>query len=428
MRCRPSRGWGPAGRGALVNCSAPGRPTIDLLILDWLNVGLRWVHLIAGIGWIGTSLYFMWLDAALIRADPPRGNVEGHTWLLHSGGFYLVERRTLPPGQLPSPIHWFKWEAAMTWLTGFPLLVLVYYLTRGVYLVDPTVSAITSGQAVALGIGVLIVGWAVYDLLWSSPLARGRAAVIVSWVLLLAVVYALTHVLSGRAAYIHTGAMLGTIMVANVWMRIVPAQRELIAAATAGRTPDATLSRRAKQRSTHNSYVTFPVIFMMLSNHYPATYGHPLNWLILWLLIGVGVGVRHVMIARERGRPADWWLVPVTVALAGVVYLTSPAWLGGARHDGARVGFVAAKEVIDRRCVSCHSDKPSDDVFRIAPNGVTFETAESIRARAETIRARVVVLRNMPLANKTGMTEAERDLIARWLDQGASIDGGVGSR
>src|SRR5207249_10728266 len=150
------RGWGPAGRGALVNCSAPGRMTIDALVLDWLNIGLRWVHLIAGIGWIGTSLYFMWLDAALIRDDPPRGNVEGHTWLLHSGGFYLVERRTLPPRQLPSPIHWFKWEAAMTRLTGFPLLVLVYYLTRGVYLVDPTVSAITSGQAVALGIGVLI--------------------------------------------------------------------------------------------------------------------------------------------------------------------------------------------------------------------------------------------------------------------------------
>jgi len=247
-------------------------------------------------------------------------------------------------------------------------------------------------------------------------------------VLLLAVVYGLTRVLSGRAAYIHTGAMLGTIMVANVWMRIVPAQRELIAAATAGRTPDQTLSKRAKQRSTHNSYVTFPVIFMMLSNHYPATYGHPLNWLILWLLIAVGVGVRHVMIARERGRPADWWLVPVTVALAGVVYLTSPAWLGGGRHGGDRVGFVAAKAVIDRRCASCHSQTPSDDVFRIAPNGVTFETAESIRARAETIRARVVVLRNMPLANKTGMTEAERDLLARWLDQGAPIESGAGGR
>ena len=402
---------------------------MNSLILDWLNVGLRWVHLIAGIGWIGTSLYFMWLDAALIRSDPPRSNVEGHAWLLHSGGFYLVERRKLPPGQLPSPIHWFKWEAAMTWLTGFSLLVTVYYVTRGVYLVDPAVSSITVGQAVALGIGLLIVSWLVYDLLWSSPLARGagHAATVLSWALLFAVVYGLAHVLSGRGAYIHVGAMLGTIMVANVWMRIVPAQRDLIAAATAGRTPDDTLSARAKQRSTHNSYVTFPVIFMMLSNHYPATYGHPLNWLILCLLIVVGVGVRHVMIARERGKPADWWLVPVAAAIAFVVILTSPVWFRGTPR-GARVGFTAAKEVIDRRCVSCHSQRPSDDIFRNAPNGVTFETPESIRAHAETIRARVVVLRNMPLGNKTGMTDAERDILARWLDQGAPIDGSASER
>src|SRR5262252_7526103 len=297
---------------------------MDGLILDWLNVGLRWVHLIAGIGWIGTSLYFMWLDASLTKPAPPRSRVEGEAWLLHSGGFYLVERRQVPPGQLPAPIHWFKWEAAMTWLTGFPLLVLIYYTTRGVYLVDPSVSSITPGPAVALGIGLLIVAWVVYDLLWTSPLARGsaRAAVLVSWALLFVVVYGLTRVLSGRAAYIHVGAMLGTIMVANVWMRIVPAQRDLIAAAEAGRTPDETLSRRAKQRSTHNSYVTFPVVFMMLSNHYPATYGHPLNWLVLSLLIVVGAAVRQVMIARERHRPADWWLLPVTAALAGVVFLT----------------------------------------------------------------------------------------------------------
>jgi uncharacterized membrane protein len=405
---------------------------MDALILDWLNLGLRWIHLIAGIGWIGTSLYFMWLDAALIRAEPhgappgspPRGDVEGHAWLLHSGGFYLVERRKLPPGQLPSPIHWFKWEAAMTWLTGFPLLVIVYYLTRGALLVDPAVSSISVGAAVAVGIGLLIVSWAVYDALWTSPLARGDGwAAAVSWVLLFAVVYGLTHVLSGRAAYIHTGAMLGTIMVANVWMRIVPAQRELIAAAEAGRSPDATLSVRAKQRSTHNSYVTFPVIFTMLSHHYPATYGHPLNWLILWLLIVVGVGVRHVMIARERGKPADWWLLPVGAALAAVVYLTSPAWFGTTTRAGAPVAFAAAKEVIDRRCLACHSTRNTDDVFRIAPNGVTFDTPESIRARADTIRARVIVLRNMPLANKTSMTEAERDLLARWLDAGAPLDG-----
>ena len=394
---------------------------MDALIREWLNVGLRWIHLIAGIGWIGTSLYFMWLDAALTKPNPARASVEGETWLLHSGGFYLVERRTLPAGQLPSPIHWFKWEAAMTWLTGFPLLVLVYYTPRGVYLVDPAVSSITPGAAVAVGLGLLVISWAVYDLVWTSPLARhgGRGATVLSWALLVALVYALTRVLSGRAAYVHVGAMLGTIMVANVWMRIVPAQRDLIAAAAAGRTPDSTLSTRAKQRSTHNSYVTFPVIFMMLSHHYPATYGHPLNWLILCLLIVVGAGVRHVMIARERGRPADWWLVPVTAALAGVVYLTSPAWFGGGRHGGDRVGFVAAKEVIDRRCVSCHSEKPSDDIFRIAPNGVTFDTPESIRARAETIRERTVVLRNMPLGNKTGMTDAERGVLARWLEQEA---------
>jgi uncharacterized membrane protein len=396
---------------------------LDGLILDWLNIGLRWTHLIAGIGWIGTSLYFMWLDAALIRASSPDAKVEGHAWLLHSGGFYLVERRKLPPGQLPSPIHWFKWEAAMTWLTGLPLLVLVYYMTGGVYLVDPSVSSITPNRAVMLGVGALVVAWIVYDLVWTSPLARGRGipAAILSWALLYAGAFGLTHVLSGRAAFIHTGAMLGTIMVANVWMRIVPAQRDLIAAAEAGRTPDETLSRRAKQRSTHNSYVTFPVIFTMLSNHYPATYGHPLNWLILWLLIVVGAGARHVMIARERHRPADWWLLPVAAALAAVVFLTSPAWLGGKRR-GEHVSFTAARAVIDRRCLSCHSEKPTDDVFRAAPNGVTFETPESIRLRAELIRTRVVLTRTMPLANKTGMTDAERDLLGRWLDQGAAID------
>jgi len=397
---------------------------VDALILDWLNIGLRWTHIVAGIGWIGTSLYFMWLDAALIRADPPRGDVEGHAWLLHSGGFYLVERRKLPPGQLPAPIHWFKWEAAMTWLTGFPLLVLVYYLTGGLYLVDPAVSSITPAAAVAVGVGLLVVGWIVYDLVWTSPLARGRGlpAVALSWALLFAAVYGLTRVLSGRAAFIHAGAMVGTIMVANVWMRIVPAQRDLIAAAEAGRTPDETLSKRAKQRSTHNSYVTFPVIFTMLSNHYPATYGHPLNWLILWLLIVVGAGVRHVMIARERHRPADWWLVPVAAALAGVMYLTSPAWLGRGQRGGERVAFTAVQAVIDRRCLSCHSHAPTDDVFRAAPNGVTFETPESIRVRAELIRMRVVLTHTMPLGNKTGMTDAERDLLGRWLDQGASID------
>jgi uncharacterized membrane protein len=398
---------------------------VDAVILDWLNLGLRWAHLIAGIGWIGTSLYFMWLDAALIRTNLPRPDLEGYTWLLHSGGFYLVERRKLPPGQLPSPIHWFKWEAGMTFLTGFPLLVLVYYMTGGIYLVDPAVSSITPGWAVVVGIGLVIVSWAVYDLIWTSPLARGdgRAATIVSWILLFAVVYGLTRVLSGRAAFIHVGAMLGTIMVANVWMRIIPAQKDLIAAAEAGRTVDYTLSTRAKQRSTHNSYVTFPVIFMMLSNHYPAIYAHPLNWLMLALLIVIGAAVRQVMLARDKGKPTDWWLVPAAAVLGVAVYLTSPAWVGGGTGAGDRVAFAAVRGVIERRCVSCHSRTPTDDVFKAAPNNVTFDAPESIRAHAETIRTRVVLLKNMPLANKTGITESERTLLARWIAQGAPLDG-----
>src|SRR5207244_1598115 len=226
------------------------------------------------------------------------------------------------------------------------------------------------------------VAWGVYDLLWTSPLARGRglAAIVVSWILLFGVVYGLTRVLSGRAAFIHIGAMLGTIMVANVWMRIIPAQRDLIAAAEAGRTPDDTLSTRAKQRSTHNSYVTFPVIFMMLSNHYPATYGHPLNWLVLSLLIVVGVAARQVMLARDKGTPTDWWLVPAAAALGVAVYLTSPAWLGGGSRGGERVAFNAVQGVIARRCISCHSRPTTDAVFRVAPNNVTFAAPESIRA------------------------------------------------
>jgi uncharacterized membrane protein len=214
--------------------------------------------------------------------------------------------------------------------------------------------------------------------------------------------------------------MLGTIMVANVWMRIIPAQKELVAATAAGRAADWTLSSRAKRRSVHNSYVTLPVIFMMISNHYPATYAHRLNWLILVLFMGVGVGIRHLHITHEQHRPAAWVLAPVAASLAVLIYLTLPA--STASGVGAQVPFPVARRIVETRCVSCHSATPTDDIFRAAPNGVTFDTPESIRLRAEAIKQRTILLKNMPLANKTGMTEAERDLLARWIDQGARAD------
>lgn len=394
-------------------------------IQDWLNLGLRWLHLVVGISWIGNSLYFMWLDASLEKPAPPREGVEGEVWLLHSGGFYQVAKRTLGPGLVPKTLHWFKWEAALTWLSGFGLLTVVYYLSGGVYLIDPAVAPLTPGQATALSLGVLVVSWVVYDVLWATLGRRhARAATAISFALLGAAIYGLCHVLSGRGAYVHVGAMLGTIMVANVWMRIVPAQRDMLAATEAGRQPDLTLAREAKQRSTHNSYVTFPVIFTMFSNHFPGTYGHPLNWLILSLLIVVGVGIRALMIASERRQAAAWVWAPVAAALIGFLYLTAPASLPAsaakARPAGERpISFAVVRGIVELRCLSCHSTTPSDDVFRAAPNGVTFDTPESLRARAELIKQRTVLVKNMPLANKTGMTEEERVLLGRWIDQGA---------
>jgi len=400
-------------------------PLAGLNLLEWLGLGLRWFHVVVGIGWIGASLYFMWLDAQLERPDPPRPGVEGALWMVHSGGFYQVERRRVGPGELPRTLHWFKWEAGLTGISGLLLLGLVYHLRGAAYLVDPAVSAISPGAASALALGLLVLAWLVYDLLWISPLAgRARAVTAVSWALLLALTVGLCHVLSGRAAYVHVGATLGVIMVLNVWLRIIPAQREMIAATAAGRPPDLTLGARAKRRSTHNSYVTFPVLFTMFSNHYPMTYGHPLNWLVLVLLIVVGVGIRHAMIRAEHRRPAGpWTWVAVGGAVVALVGLTSPAWMATPTRAGAApASFDAARRIVEQRCVSCHSAAPTDDVFRIAPSGVTFDTPASIRRHAEAIRLRTVLSKTMPLANKTGMTEDERAVLGRWIEEGARVE------
>lgn len=391
-------------------------------LVDWLNLGLRWFHLVVAIGWIGASLYFMWLDAAITPPAAPRPGVTGELWMVHSGGFYVVERRRLGPGEVPAVLHWFRWEAALTAVSGLLLLAVVYYASPAAFLVDPAVSRIAPGAAVALGLGTFAAAWLLYDLLWASRLGRDHAGAtaLVSWALLFAVAWGLCRILSGRAAYVHVGGLLGVIMALNVWVRILPAQRELIAATREGRTPDWTLGARAKQRSAHNSYVTFPVIFTMLSNHYPGTYSHPLNWLVLWLLILLGAGIRHYWIGLEHRRRTAWVLAPVAAALLAVMWLTRPA-APGVAAAGERVPFPVARQIVAARCVSCHSAAPTDEVFRVAPGGVVLDTPEQLRVRAEAIRSRAVVLRTMPLANKTGMTEDERALLGRWIDQGARI-------
>jgi uncharacterized membrane protein len=389
---------------------------------DWTNLLLRWTHFIAGIAWIGSSFYFIWLDRALTKPAQPKSGVEGDLWMVHSGGFYQVEKRRPGPGEVPPVLHWFKWEAMLTWITGIALLVLVFYL-GGAYLLDPGVSRIGRGAATALGIGVIVLGWPMYDGLWRSPLA-GRPAIAsaISLALLTAVTVVMCRLLSGRAAFMHIGALLGTIMVANVWERILPAQQQMLDATRAGRPADFTIGERAKQRSVHNSYMTFPVLFIMLSNHFPATYASPLNWLVLLLLCVVGAAVRHAMIGH--GPRARWALLPAALALVGAMFFSTPRGAAG-RVPGSAADSVpslaAVRLVIAQRCQPCHSQYQTDRTLGPTPGGVTFDTPESIARLAERIRVRAVATKTMPLANKTGMTDEERALLARWIAGGAPL-------
>jgi len=291
---------------------------MDANLSEWLNLSLRWLHLVAGISWIGSSFYFMWLDKHLEPPGPNDKNSAGSLWMVHSGGFYHVEKRYLAAGEVPRNLHWFKYEALFTWITGFALLVLVYYL--GGVLVDSDVQEYSAGTLAFLGIGVLVLGWAVYDLLWMTSLPPWLTAVL-SYALLVALSYGLTRFYSARAAYIHVGAVLGTIMVANVWMRILPAQRQMIAATQKGETRDMRLAHRAKLRSVHNSYMTLPVLFLMVSHHYPSTYGHAWSWLILAGLMLIGAAIRHHLIYHTR---RTWGLVlAAALGMALLCYVTA---------------------------------------------------------------------------------------------------------
>jgi len=265
---------------------------MEASVTEWLNLLIRWTHVFAGILWIGQTYLFSWLDARLEEAT--QANPSAQVWMVHSGGFYLVEKQKTPE-LLPQKLHWFKWEAASTWLSGMALLILVYY--AGGLMVDESVSQISTGAAVALGLVLLPVGWVIYDFLWRSPLSGSPlAAASVSYLLLIAIAFALTHVLSGRAAYIEVGALMGTLMAANVWLRILPAQRQMVGAIQQKTAPDAALAARAKGRSKHNTYMVVPLVFIMISNHFPsATYGNDYNWTILGLLILVGWGAAKVL-------------------------------------------------------------------------------------------------------------------------------------
>lgn len=386
---------------------------MDPHVAQWLNLVLRWTHVIVGIAWIGTSFYFNWLNSRLHAPTRPEEGVEGELWSVHGGGFYRVVKYGVAPERLPETLHWFKWEAYATWITGVALLVLIYYMSADVFLVDRTVASIGAGTAIGVSIGTLLAGWLCYDALCRSALGKRPAWLAgTGLVLTTGAAWGLTQLLSARAAYIHVGAMLGTIMAANVFRVIIPSQREMVDALAAGRTPDAARGKQAALRSLHNNYLTLPVLFIMVSNHYPMTYGHPWNWAILAGIAVVGVAVRHWFNLRNQARHNAWLLPAAAVALIALALVTRP---GARANDGGAVDAAQAHAVVERRCTSCHSRAPTDSVFRTAPLGVTLDSPAEMEMLADRIRAMAVESHVMPPGNITGMTDEERRLLGRWL-------------
>jgi uncharacterized membrane protein len=396
---------------------------------ELFDVIFRWAHLIAGIMWIGNSMLFNWLDRNLEKRHQLAPLSQGKIFLVHSGAFYDVEKKLLAPGEMPDTLHWFKWQNGFTWMTGISLLVIVYYGNGAAFLVDPNVRALDPIVAISLSASSLLVGWILYDGLWRTIGEHNpRGATIASIAMLFAAIFGFTQMFSGRAAYIQTGVLIGTLMTGNVWLCIMPSQRSLIAATESGKEQDPVLSLRAKQRSIHNNYLTFPLLFMMLSNHFPSAYGHHLNWLVLIAVMVGGAGVRHFMNVRYRGEGRQLvtgaWLAPAAimaaVAVAGLMVITRIAAPPEVEITYA-VGFDRAQDIIIRRCVPCHSAHPADPAFPAPPNNIVFETPEQIKMMAPRIRERAVESKTMPFLNKTQITPLERAELGKWISDGAHL-------
>lgn len=391
------------------------------VVQEWLNLLVRWLHVIAGIMWIGDSFLFMWLDSHLSPPSKPReGDVAGELWMTHSGAFYeVIKRRTLQQSEIPATLYWFKWESYSTFLTGFLLLGIVYWMGGASYLIDRAVCNLSTAQAIGCSVGLLAAGVLLYDGLCRTPLVRNnRAFAAVGLVLIAATAYGLTHLFSGRAAFLHVGAMLGTIMASSVFLRIIPSARALLAATHAGGRPDPALGVRAKQRSVHNHYLTLPVLFMMLSNHFPSTYGSKYAWLLLTLLVVFGVALKIVMIQRTESHALV--LLAMLLSIVGIIALTMPA-TSGAQVGRSPVPFAKAQEIVLTRCVPCHAAHPTHPAFSAAPKGVMLDTPSLMKQHAAQMFVQAVETKVMPLGNLTNITDGERALLGAWVKQGAPL-------
>ncbi|MBA2539898.1 MAG: urate hydroxylase PuuD [Deltaproteobacteria bacterium] len=395
---------------------------------ELLDLVFRWVHMIAGIMWIGNSMLFNWLDRNLEKSKDLSRLSQGKIYMVHSGAFYDVEKKLLEPGDLPKHLHWFKYQNLTTWLSGLALMVVVYYLHGASFLIDPRVAELSPLVGITISVSALLVGWIVYDGLWSSYGDRHPGvATVLSIAMLFGSIYGFAQVFGGRGAFIQTGVLIGTLMTGNVWMSIVPSQHALVAATKSGGDQDPKLSIRAKQRSIHNNYLTFPLLFIMISNHFPATYQHHLNWLILISVMVGGAGIRHFMNIRYLGgglvRPPGAVLAPAAgmagIAIAGIL-LISHIKVESKIADYP-VSYAKAADIMAKRCTPCHSAAPTDDQFKVAPVNVRFDKPDEIQLMSPRIKARAVDSDQMPFNNKTAMTAQERAELGRWIVDGAKL-------
>ncbi len=393
------------------------------VLTDWIELIVRWTHVVTGIAWIGASFYFIALDAGLQpnpRLDP---RVKGEAWQVHGGGFYHIQKFTAAPEYLPQTLTWFMWEAYSTWIFGFALLVLIYYLHPEIYLIDRSVADLSPVAAVVIAAGSLVAGWFGYDTLCRSRIGQdGRRLAIAGLVLLLGVCYGYAHIFSGRGAFIQVGALVGTIMVANVLLVIIPNQRLIVADLIAGRVPDPALGAAGKHRSVHNNYLTLPVVFTMISNHYAFTYATQWNWLILVAVFVTSFLVRHWFNLHHAGLHPGWWLWPAAavpiLALIGFTVVQQAQSMAGAGH----VSFADVRGIIDTRCHTCHAAHPQFPGIDEAPKGVMFDTPEQIKVNAERIYAQAVTTEAMPLGNLTEITPEERAALGAWYAAGARTE------
>ena len=394
-------------------------------VLDWLNLLVRWFHLTASIAWIGASFYFVWLDNHLTppaKQEDAANGVSGELWSVHGGGFYHNQKYLTGPTNEPltHDLHWFKWEAYSTWFSGMAMLAIIYWAGASTFLIDKTVLDLSPAAAIAISIASIIVGWFVYDILCRVLFERPALLGGVIYVLLVLASYGLFHVFGARAAYIHVGAIVGTIMVANVLFIIIPGQRKMLDQIRAGQKPDPRPGLLGKVRSVHNTYFTLPVLFIMISNHYPMTYGGPYGWLVLAVLSAAGVLVRLFFVRSHKGKIVPALLISATVLIVIVAIAIAPRTPNAATNV-ATVPFTAIAPIVAQRCAACHAAHPTQAGFSAPPQGVMLDTPERIKAAADHIEQQAIATHAMPLGNITHMTDDERATLGRWIAQGARL-------